>query len=117
MLGMTSLFPEPGRLAAHVLLDAASAWDDDDPMGEANGNAMNTALTALGETGAVEILYDEETEAFTVRIDNLAGGAVVVIHYLLDLSAQLATKVAEKPKSRHDIIVAVREYLDSEGEQ
>ena len=48
---MTSLFPEAGRLAAHVLLDAASAWDDD--AGEANGAAMNLALTRLAETGAV----------------------------------------------------------------
>lgn len=97
--------PEVGRLAAHTILDAVSAYE----LGveeDANVDVMNLALAKLDEIGAVTATMSDD-DGLSVDASNLVGGALVTINYLVHQLAQ-ARGVA------HEVVVAgAREFLDS----
>ena len=89
--------PEPGRLSAHVILDAVSAYD---PQSSSEGNerVINLALQRLDDVDeAVIATYDEETDA----------GAIRLTYWLaVNLAEERGTDVL-------DVLAEAREYLDS----
>lgn len=99
--------PEKGRLSAHVLVDAVSVssiaeWED--PI-----DATNFAWQRLNDIEAVDAHLDEtEGEAFiSVDLSHVLGGALVTLDWLV---TQLMNA---RDQSRDEIIVALREHLDS----
>ena len=103
-----SHMPEAGRQAAHVLLDTVTAFDPDLGEDDRNGAAMNLAHERLNEVGAAEATYNDDTDQVTIDITGLLGGAVVTIHWLTLLVAEVAGI------SQEDVIVKAREFIDSD---
>jgi len=95
--------PEPGRAAAHVLLDALSGWESGG--GERlNAEVMNLALRRLDEVdGAVTTTAD----GLSLDLSNLVGGAVVSMHWLIERLA------LSRGIDRHAVITELREFLDA----
>lgn len=96
--------PEGGRQAAHVLLDAVSAWDTAATPG-ANAAAMTLALTRMNDVEAITALLDED-ENLSVDASNLLGGAMVSVNWLLE---QLAR---ERGQDKQLVITELRDFLD-----
>ena len=96
--------PDAGRQAAHVLLDAVSAWSAEADEA-ANENAINLAIERLAEIGAVTATLDDQ-EALDVNVSNLVGGTLVTMTWLVrQLSLSAAVDQAE-------VIVNAREFLE-----
>jgi len=96
--------PDAGRQAAHVLLDAVSAWSAEADEA-ANENAINLAIERLNEIGAVTATLDDQ-EALDVNVSNLVGGTLVTMTWLVrQLSLSAAVDQAE-------VIVNAREFLE-----
>jgi hypothetical protein len=96
--------PEPGRQAAHVLLDAVSLWaDSPDP------DLINRALARLGEIGAVRAWGPAAADLEGIEIDasHLVGGATVAIKWLV---SQLA---AARGVEESSILSELRLHLDT----
>lgn len=94
--------PEPGRQAAHVLLDATSAFrpEDDD------ASIVDLALQRLGEAGAVTATYDDVTDEATVDVSDLVGATLVLLE-------RLVTEVArEHGVSKGVVIADLRTHVD-----
>jgi hypothetical protein len=100
--------PEPGRQAAHVLLDMVSAFDWDNPDDPANSDAMNLAFQRMNEVGAVKATLNEADE-LDLDISDLIGGAAVSVNWLVLLAAELS----DGELTSHDVIVRLRDYLDA----
>lgn len=97
--------PEKGRLAAHVLLDAASVWSES-VNEEANTEVMNLALHRLDDIGPVKVEQDDTTGQIVVDVSQLAGGAVVALQWLI-------SRLAEgRGFSREVVINDLRAFLD-----
>ncbi|WP_433369080.1 hypothetical protein ACQPZX_42785 [Actinoplanes sp. CA-142083] len=94
---------EPGRLAAHVLLDGVSVWPDDD-----EAVIVNRAVSQLNQTGCCTAQFDDETDEAIVDISNLAGGTLVLLNVLVD---QL---VKTTGRDREVIVAEARERLDAQ---
>lgn len=96
--------PDPGRQAAHVVLDAVSAWamEEDD---RTNANAAQLAIQRLNEVDAVSATLDDDNELH-LDISNLLGGVMVTMKYLVR-QLSLCADVDE-----HQVIVTTREFLD-----
>jgi len=96
--------PEVGRQAAHILLDAVTAFEagraDED-----NVVAMNLALQRLDEVGAIGATT-ARTGEITLEVSNLAGGAVVSLNWLIE---QLAFREGSDPQA---VIARLRDFLD-----
>ncbi|MFC7280022.1 hypothetical protein ACFQS1_39200 [Paractinoplanes rhizophilus] len=96
---------EPGRLAAHVLLDAASIGLDTDET-----VIVDRAVDHLNQTGCCTALYDDETDTSVVDISNLAGGTLVLHDVLIKQIVELTGK------EREVVVAETRELLDAELE-
>jgi hypothetical protein len=94
-----------GRLAAHVLLDVASAYAADD-IDESNEQAMELAVERLHEVGCVTVTLDDVADTVVVDISDLAGGTVLLISALLDRVERVTGL------SREVIINQTREIID-----
>lgn len=108
---MTAI-PDAGRLSAHVILDAVTAWDPSLGIADENNDAMSLALDRLNEIdGAIEVDVDDDEDELDVALDvtNLAGGTIVLVNYLVH---QLA---GARGEDVHDVIARAREFLDDEG--
>jgi hypothetical protein len=101
--------PDAGRLSAHVILDAVTAWDPSLGIDDANNDAITLALDRLNEIdGAIEVDVDEDEEELDIALDvtNLAGGTIVLVNYLVH---QLA---GASGKDVQNVIAQAREFLD-----
>ncbi|WIE70362.1 hypothetical protein [Curtobacterium sp. MCLR17_054] len=108
-----SIFPEPGRLAAHVLLDAVAAVDLDNQ--EALG-APSLAYQRLIEIPEViEVLRVsidgvEPSDDAEVQVDldlsNLLGASLLLLHHAADVIA------AGRGIDREVVVAELREYSD-----
>jgi hypothetical protein len=96
--------PEGGRQAAHVILDAVSAWDVA-ASSDANAAAMILALTRMNEVDAVAATLDED-DNLSVDASNLLGGAMVSVNWLVE---QLAH---ERGQDKELVIAELRDFLD-----
>ena len=96
-----SVFPELGQQAGQILLDAVSAYNP--AGGPGNGPAMQLALGALADSGAVQMI-DRGTH---VELDssNLTMPAIVLINWLLENHVDAADRDA--------VISDMRMYLAS----
>jgi len=92
---------EPGRLAAHVLLDAVVAQQLGDDAG-----ASNLALRRLTETGAVTTTIDPATDTATVNADHLIGGCLTVLAVLIKWVAE------DNQTSQETVVARLREIVD-----
>lgn len=102
---MTDL-PEPARLAAHVILDMAAAWDDDAD-GSANVAAMNLALRRMNETGAVKASLEDD-DTLKLDMSDLLSAMGLVVRYLAGLAGVHART------STLDMIAQARGFVDGE---
>lgn len=96
--------PEGGRQAAHVILDAVSAWDIA-ASSDANAAAMILALTRMNDVDAVAATVDED-DNLSVDASNLLGGAMVSVNWLVE---QLAH---ERGQDKELVIAELRDFLD-----
>jgi hypothetical protein len=104
--GMTDI-PETGRLAGHVLIDAVMAYDVDGEDSDANIDAMDFALTRLGEIHAVTVSRSKDGDSVQVDASNLVAPAVLSMIWLID-------QLADATGSSHEEVAArLREFLDS----
>jgi hypothetical protein len=100
--------PEPGRQAAHILIDMVSAFDPDSPNDQSNSDAMNLAFLRMQEIGAVNATLNE-ADQLDLDVSNLIGGAVTSLHWL----AMFAAEMSDGRLTRDDVIVRLRDYLDA----
>lgn len=100
-----TLIPDIGRQSAHVFLDATSTWSDDEP-DSVRGPRVQLALERLDEIGAVTATMGD-ADVLTVDASQLVGGALVLVHYLVDLAAEVGHV------DRAQVIAQAREFLDS----
>ena len=100
--------PEPGRSAAHVLIDVLSSGADGGYDVE-DASAQNLALARISEIGAVTATYDDETDAMNIDASDLIGGALTSMQWLV---TQLAV-VSDVEET--DVLVRLRSFLDGEG--
>jgi hypothetical protein len=96
--------PEGGRQAAHVILDAISAWDTA-ATPDANAAAMNLALKRMNDVDAVKATLDDN-ENLSLDASNLLGGAMVSVNWLIE---QLAH---ERRSDKRLVISELRDFLD-----
>lgn len=99
---------ELGRQAAHVLVDMVSVFDPDLGDSPANGAAVTLAAQRLNEIEAVSLTVNDVTEATHLDMSYVLGPTAVLITWLvrqLELNAGV---------SREAVLVAAREFLDSE---
>lgn len=97
---MTSPMPEPGRRAAHVLLDALTGYENGkDPA------SADLATQGLQATGAVEAEVEADG-AVVVDVRQLVGGTVVMLHWLV---ARLAH---ERGQAEEQVVQDLRAFLD-----
>ncbi len=96
--------PEVGRQAAHILLDAVTAFESG-RADEDNVVAMNLALQRLDDVGAIGATT-ARTGEITLDVSNLAGGAVVSLNWLIE---QLAFRDGSDPQA---VIARLRSFLD-----
>jgi hypothetical protein len=96
--------PEGGRQAAHVILDAISAWDTS-ATPDANAAAMNLALKRMNDVDAVKATLDDN-ENLSLDASNLLGGAMVSVNWLIE---QLAH---ERRSDKRLVISELRDFLD-----
>lgn len=110
MIGGMADIPEAGRRAANVLLDAVVAYDDQ-AGDDVNGPAMNRALIAINEAGAVTAIIGEDDttgeEYVNVDASDLLGGATVTLNWLI---RGLAKATGE---SEEAVIFRARQFLDA----
>lgn len=99
-----STIPEPGRQAAHILLDSIAAWSAEAGV-DVNGPARNLALARLNEVGAVTATMDEH-DVLDVDASDLVGAATLVMHWMTEF---LATSTGW---SRERIIAEARAFVD-----
>lgn len=103
-----SIFPEPGRQAAHVLLDAVSAAMHEDQ----RAAPVDLAYQRLMQIdGAVQVTVDDPGpgEPLNVQLDlsNLLGASLITIRILAERLA------ASEGRDVADIIVETREFVDA----
>jgi hypothetical protein len=98
------VFPEKGRLAAHVLIDGVVASKS-----EYEG-AADLAYQRLNELDTIPVHVDGGDPEADLNIDidlsNILGASLITISWLVE---QLAT---ETGRSRENILFALREYVD-----
>lgn len=93
-----STMPEPGRLTAHVLLDAVSAYNDGRGT-EANRETLHFALAALNDTDAV-VMRDGDLD-----ISDLIGPAISLVHAAVEIAVRAGV-------DRDLVILELREHID-----
>lgn len=103
--------PEVGRKAAHLLIDAVTAYDPgaDEQTNEAT---MNLALIALEETGAVDIqVADDGSDGVAVSVDvsNVVGPSISALHWLALRVSVLSGRSVE------EVLHDLREHIDDES--
>ena len=98
--------PEEARLAAHVLLDTVSAFDTGDEATPVT--AMDLAFQRINEVGAVTTNINREAAEVSIDMSALLGGCVIPMKWLI---GQLALAAG---MSETDVIVMLREFLDSD---
>ncbi len=96
--------PEDARLAAHVLLDSISALESRDAGCTA---AADLAFQRINDIVVVTTHIDRRTTEVTIDMSALLGGCVIPMTWLI---GQLAGAV---DKSQTDVIVMLREFLDT----
>ncbi|MCU1443845.1 MAG: hypothetical protein JWQ59_1995 [Cryobacterium sp.] len=96
--------PEGGRQAAHVIIDAVSAWDTA-ATPDANTQAMNLALNRMNDVDAVRATLDDD-DNLSLDASNLLGGAIVSMSWLIE---QLAR---ERHQDKQLVIAELRDFLD-----
>lgn len=101
-----SRLPQPGRQAAHVLLDIVTAWDSSDKAGWAS--RANLALRRLDDVGAVTTT-PSDNNTVVVDVSNLVGAATVLNYWLI---AQLAA--ATNTDMEH-VVFLLRDFVDSQA--
>lgn len=94
-----------GREVARVLLDA-TAGRDDDRTDASNAASANVALRRLHELEAVTAAVDDDTGAIRVDWSDLAGGALLLVEWLV---AQLT---AAAGVDREVVLHNARAFLD-----
>lgn len=106
MLVVMAELPEAGRLSAHVILDAVTAYDFSSS-GDSNVAAMSLALDRINDVdGAATLHVDESGRPTSLDVSALVGAAAVTISWLVH---QLAEAGGVDP---HDVITQVREFID-----
>ncbi|WP_213816690.1 hypothetical protein [Glaciihabitans sp. dw_435] len=99
---------EIGRLAANVLIDAVSAYDTE--LSEQSKSEMMTlALERLSDVEAIGVSVDEGEEEVEIHVnlDNLVGGTIVSIHWLISELAEA------RGTSTEQVISQLREHLEA----
>jgi hypothetical protein len=96
--------PEGGRQAAHVILDAVSAWDTA-ATSDTNAAAMTLALTRMNEVDAVTVTIDED-DNLAIDASNLLGAAMVSVNWLVE---QLSHSSGQ---DKQLVIAQLRDFLD-----
>lgn len=97
-------FPEQGRQAAHVLIDAVVAADVDAP------EASNLAYQRLLEVKAftVNVVDDGGDLDVTVDMSDLLGATLITIGWLAEELAKC------DGRSKEQILFQLREYVDTD---
>lgn len=104
-----SIFPEPGRQAAHVLIDGASASLDYPRDGS---DAANLAYQRLLQIeGGIVVKVDDPgpDEELDVQLDlsNLLGATLITIRRLAERLAEAEGRDVES------VLVELREFVDA----
>jgi hypothetical protein len=86
--------PEPGRQAAHVLLDAVAAFDED-ASHSVNERPMSTATNRMAEVHAVRATLNPAGEA-DVAVTHLLGGAIFTTKLLIGMVAVASRRSEEQ---------------------
>jgi hypothetical protein len=94
--------PEPGRQAAHVLLDATSVFRPED----ADATIVDLALQRLGDAGAVSATFNDVTGEANVDVSDLVGATLVLLQRLVTEAAR------EHGVSKGEIIADLRAHVD-----
>lgn len=76
--------PETTRLAAHVLLDAASVQSDDQADDDERDEMYGLAVDRLADIDAIRVTQNDESGKITVDIRRLATASLVLVNGLLD---------------------------------
>lgn len=92
-----------GYRAAEILLDGVIATGSDTDMGQ----AVQAAINALGDIGAVTATYNDETDTVALDASDLTGGALTLIAWLVN---QLAGARGISPELA---VAEAREFLSS----
>lgn len=89
---------EPGesRAAAHVLLDALTAFDPEKGEHPDNDRAIKLALRRLEEVGAITMLVDDEAGTRTVDAQPLLQGALNLLIMLTYTLAEAKNTTPEQ---------------------
>lgn len=96
--------PDPGRQAAHIILDAVVAYEPGLP-GDVGTDSMNLALERFNRVGAVSATMDED-DHLTLDISNLAGGLIVATNWLVH-------RLAEARGTSPELVISdLRNFLD-----
>ncbi|MEJ7846001.1 MAG: hypothetical protein WKF93_10180 [Acidimicrobiales bacterium] len=96
--------PDPGRLAAHVLLDGVVAFDP----GAESGGATDLALQRLMEVGAVSATMDD-ADHLDLDAEPLLGGTLVLLSFLV---RQLSLYAEVDPL---EVVAEARRFIDGES--
>lgn len=102
---MSELMPKVGREAAHILIDALSAYDleADDVV---DTQVMELALERLSLAGCVTVELDENSSMAMVGVENLAMPALLMMQRLI----REVTLLAEA--HRDEAIALLRDAVD-----
>ena len=96
---------ELNRLAAHVLIDAVSAWNFEPyAAGDSPSGAINVAWERLDEVKAMRLRQDGNV--VTVDASPLLNGVLITLHALI------LSVVAATGRDHADVITALREQVD-----
>ena len=103
-----SIFPEPGRQAAHVLLDAVSVAVQEAP----SSAPVDLAYQRLMQIdGAVQVAVHDpgpgEPLSVQLGLSNLLGASLITIRILAERLA------AAEGRDIADVIVETREFVDA----
>lgn len=93
------------RQAAHVLLDAISAWQDD-ATDDVNARTLNLATARLGEIDCVTATVDDNGDLEAVDVSQLVGATLVLLRLLVGALAEA------KQVDREVVVGIVRDYVD-----
>lgn len=98
-----SIFPEPGRLVSHVILDAviASTIGGDEAV-----DPTNLALQRLSDIDGAVVVSDAVDGQAAVDTTNLAGPSIVMVRMLAEWLAEARGDTVE------DVVSEVRHFMD-----
>ncbi|MFC7727345.1 hypothetical protein ACFQW6_19710 [Nocardioides sp. GCM10028917] len=95
------------RAAAHIYLDAVTAYDNDSGDDGANVAAMNVAFQRLADAGAIAVRVEARTGVRSVvDVTPLMAGVVVSMKWLV------ARATSHGRVSEEEVVADLRAFLD-----